>query len=137
MFFFLLFFFFQAEDGIRGLTVTGVQTCALPISFKSGERTGYNPHATANGHERVWLGTQALAKPRTQNPHFLVWKRSGLAIEANQPNDTWDLQHANPVAEGNTHENVTGKERQFQVHAPIFPAADLAINWEEVFDFPR
>src|SRR2546430_6354765 len=29
---FVLFFFFQAEDGIRDLTVTGVQTCALPIS---------------------------------------------------------------------------------------------------------
>src|SRR5256886_9127259 len=29
---FFLFFFFQAEDGIRDLTVTGVQTCALPIS---------------------------------------------------------------------------------------------------------
>src|SRR2546430_4301345 len=28
-------FFFQAEDGIRDLTVTGVQTCALPICFGS------------------------------------------------------------------------------------------------------
>src|SRR6266498_4774424 len=28
----LFFFFFQAEDGIRGADVTGVQTCALPIS---------------------------------------------------------------------------------------------------------
>src|SRR5262249_56551964 len=27
----LLFFFFQAEDGIRDWSVTGVQTCALPI----------------------------------------------------------------------------------------------------------
>src|SRR6478672_12135679 len=27
----LKFFFFQAEDGIRDLIVTGVQTCALPI----------------------------------------------------------------------------------------------------------
>src|SRR5206468_9969967 len=27
-----VFFFFQAEDGIRDLIVTGVQTCALPIS---------------------------------------------------------------------------------------------------------
>src|SRR6266446_8204977 len=27
-----LLFFFQAEDGIRGYKVTGVQTCALPIS---------------------------------------------------------------------------------------------------------
>src|SRR5688572_31142702 len=28
----IILFFFQAEDGIRDLTVTGVQTCALPIS---------------------------------------------------------------------------------------------------------
>src|SRR5216684_3481772 len=39
MFFYLyfehifVFFFFQAEDGIRDVAVTGVQTCALPISF--------------------------------------------------------------------------------------------------------
>src|SRR5690349_22769250 len=30
---FFFFFFFQAEDGIRDLYVTGVQTCALPISI--------------------------------------------------------------------------------------------------------
>src|SRR5947209_8473617 len=29
-----LFFFFQAEDGIRDIGVTGVQTCALPICSK-------------------------------------------------------------------------------------------------------
>src|SRR5688572_31191084 len=34
----VLDFFFQAEDGIRDLTVTGVQTCALPISRSSGCR---------------------------------------------------------------------------------------------------
>src|SRR5437773_9147240 len=28
-----MYFFFQAEDGIRDRDVTGVQTCALPISF--------------------------------------------------------------------------------------------------------
>src|SRR5215203_6621047 len=31
-----LFFFFQAEDGIRVIGVTGVQTCALPISYRHG-----------------------------------------------------------------------------------------------------
>src|SRR3712207_8656624 len=31
LFRFLFFFFFQAEDGIRDIGVTGVQTCALPI----------------------------------------------------------------------------------------------------------
>src|SRR2546422_3246684 len=30
--FIMCFFFFQAEDGIRDVAVTGVQTCALPIS---------------------------------------------------------------------------------------------------------
>src|SRR5256884_5785403 len=29
-----IFFFFQAEDGIRDVAVTGVQTCALPISLR-------------------------------------------------------------------------------------------------------
>src|SRR2546427_3692905 len=34
----LCFFFFQAEDGIRDLTVTGVQTCALPILAAAAEK---------------------------------------------------------------------------------------------------
>src|SRR2546430_9371145 len=34
----VVFFFFQAEDGIRDLTVTGVQTCALPISSSRESR---------------------------------------------------------------------------------------------------
>ena len=36
-FFFFCFFFFQAEDGIRDTSVTGVQTCALPISEDEGQ----------------------------------------------------------------------------------------------------
>src|SRR2546429_2862014 len=35
---FFLFFFFQAEDGIRDVAVTGVQTCALPISLSAGTK---------------------------------------------------------------------------------------------------
>ena len=31
-YYYYYFFFFQAEDGIRDWSVTGVQTCALPIS---------------------------------------------------------------------------------------------------------
>src|SRR2546422_6287001 len=33
----VFFFFFQAEDGIRDVAVTGVQTCALPISVRGGK----------------------------------------------------------------------------------------------------
>src|SRR5690606_29122610 len=38
-----MFFFFQAEDGIRDFHVTGVQTCALPIFGASGLPTTYPP----------------------------------------------------------------------------------------------
>src|SRR5256886_17426949 len=39
-------FFFQAEDGIRDLTVTGVHTCALPICISS---------ACTQVHQEIWL----------------------------------------------------------------------------------
>src|SRR2546430_17316925 len=42
-------FFFQAEDGIRDLTVTGVQTCALPISCP---RTGAGASSPASRRPR-------------------------------------------------------------------------------------
>src|SRR6266540_926863 len=42
------FFFFQAEDGIRDRDVTGVQTCALPISHR-GLRQGASGHARDPG----------------------------------------------------------------------------------------
>src|SRR5207237_2210328 len=46
-FFWLFFFFFQAEDGIRDSSVTGVQTCALPISPRSvGVVWGLAPYDT-------------------------------------------------------------------------------------------
>src|SRR2546430_11419661 len=52
------FFFFQAEDGIRDLTVTGVQTCALPISQVLLDRMvelrkqGFSHHEIAQKVER-------------------------------------------------------------------------------------
>src|SRR3712207_8737914 len=41
-----LCFFFQAEDGIRDIGVTGVQTCALPISRGGGRRGRRGCHET-------------------------------------------------------------------------------------------
>src|SRR5258706_7734635 len=64
----VVFFFFQAEDGIRDWSVTGVQTCALPIYgqlfgfFNSDELVAagrlcneYDPHwKDAIGEQRCW-----------------------------------------------------------------------------------
>src|SRR2546430_3181693 len=55
----LIYFFFQAEDGIRDLTVTGVQTCALPIYGR--------PAPPRNPGRRVRRGRHALV-PRPVRP---------------------------------------------------------------------
>src|SRR2546429_3759259 len=49
----LLFFFFQAEDGIRDVAVTGVQTCALPISQPS-TRFAWSRTPIWRSSMRVW-----------------------------------------------------------------------------------
>src|SRR5256886_4992644 len=46
-----LFFFFQAEDGIRDLTVTGVQTCALPICALAGDALQNSALWNGNHHD--------------------------------------------------------------------------------------
>src|SRR5690349_24800509 len=53
-----VYFFFQAEDGIRDLYVTGVQTCALPISdarvlrTPAAERVRRRSRAHSRSHQR-------------------------------------------------------------------------------------
>src|SRR5256884_2303997 len=44
----LICFFFQAEDGIRDVAVTGVQTCALPISRRSRAVAVFRPYSRGN-----------------------------------------------------------------------------------------
>src|SRR5207248_4158627 len=60
VFFFFFFFFFQAEDGIRDRTVTGVQTCALPIylHFELGSQ--------------LWLGFRIDQLDRIESTDQLV-----------------------------------------------------------------
>src|SRR5258707_7670123 len=53
----LFFFFFQAEDGIRDIGVTGVQTCALPICSKT-----FRANRVASAISAV-AGLEPLASP--------------------------------------------------------------------------
>src|SRR2546430_17154781 len=92
---YVLFFFFQAEDGIRDLTVTGVQTCALPISGireDSGIYEGwtvpldYDPmlakliaYAPTRSEERrvgksVDLGGRRIIKKKKNNKYMIAGK---------------------------------------------------------------
>src|SRR5215203_6551539 len=66
----MFFFFFQAEDGIRDIGVTGVQTCALPIS----------PVTTATGSTDV--AASAAAERRALRRHSPWRDRRYLALAA-------------------------------------------------------
>src|SRR6266498_4501205 len=64
----LVFFFFQAEDGIRDADVTGVQTCALPISAGRHEAPrvhaftpGGDPYCGLCGKAGHWRGERSCA----------------------------------------------------------------------------
>src|SRR5215211_544480 len=83
----LLFFFFQAEDGIRDHCVTGVQTCALPISpglrgrqphtvgRRGGRRPrrrrgrGAAPRAGGDARPRLPVGAAPDRVPQRRRPH--------------------------------------------------------------------
>src|SRR2546430_8296338 len=68
------FFFFQAEDGIRDLTVTGVQTCALPISAYNGliapSRINLSRVSDSGTPTATWLTARSIV------PVSTAWLRS-------------------------------------------------------------
>src|SRR5699024_11220915 len=57
----VLFFFFQAEDGIRDRNVTGVQTCALPIFIAGSTDSAHRPGNAVAGQSTGELLRPELA----------------------------------------------------------------------------
>src|SRR5437660_6203813 len=66
--FFIFFFFFQAEDGIRDGHVTGVQTCALPISQSLHQRAASPAEHVCVRLQVLWLRHRP---PLPAAKHFL------------------------------------------------------------------
>src|SRR5260370_32752476 len=70
-------FFFQAEDGIRDSSVTGVQTCALPISscFRFVQGPGLADRGAADQkQEAAALGARGQPGPRSRSEERRVGK---------------------------------------------------------------
>src|SRR3712207_9334211 len=72
------FFFFQAEDGIRDIGVTGVQTCALPI-FLNQTMVPLNMHRFVGNFSYVgflvagWAGWRYLRTTREDDREYYDW----------------------------------------------------------------
>src|SRR2546430_13672611 len=74
------FFFFQAEDGIRDLTVTGVQTCALPIYFR------HIPFGNVLGEDRKLMKTRSGENVPLRQVLEEACARARKIIEEKNPN---------------------------------------------------
>src|SRR6266487_6744744 len=77
----LFFFFFQAEDGIRDGRVTGVQTCALPISrhWPSVTRSaglGASSSATTMDGPQIFRGPSHFLKAYLRLPYRFIRRSS-------------------------------------------------------------
>src|SRR5438105_6360986 len=70
VFFLCFFFFFQAEDGIRDPLVTGVQTCALPISFQISKREMQVLEALSEGFSNAEIAKRLLISRETVKHHL-------------------------------------------------------------------
>src|SRR5947209_10525901 len=86
---FISFFFFQAEDGIRDIGVTGVQTCALPISRMASAPSAGRARRDARG-ETAGAGRRRHSRVFIMNEGPL----SGRAIVVTRPRE-----HAAALAE--------------------------------------
>src|SRR5688572_32010933 len=69
----MFFFFFQAEDGIRDLTVTGVQTCALPISFGRNGAIGRNECVAEK--KDAWIFEGRITSPTSVYEHRATYTK--------------------------------------------------------------
>src|SRR5574344_1176674 len=69
-------FFFQAEDGIRDDLVTGVQTCALPISLRQNYGCGYSGlrHYDVEVYGTLSVLRSTLEFFRLYGPLLAIWK---------------------------------------------------------------
>src|SRR5204862_1375410 len=76
----------QAEDGIRDLYVTGVQTCALPIwpNYNEKLRFNWNTPIALSPNEKgtIYIGAQFLFRSRD---HGQTWNRISPDLTTNDP----------------------------------------------------
>src|SRR2546429_6628549 len=79
------FFFFQAEDGIRDVAVTGVQTCALPIYTRQASRTSRGMERGTVSNENCDLLTVEEVAKLLRVPTSWVYEKSSARTQERLP----------------------------------------------------
>src|SRR5690606_40775770 len=93
-----VFFFFQAEDGIRGFHVTGVQTCALPIL----------PTETSSTSSSQTLSSiLAVTSHLNQSP-------TGISVEIRTTKGETPSESVKKPASARSEERRVGKEKRLE-----------------------
>src|SRR2546426_8657982 len=98
----VIFFFFQAEDGIRDYKVTGVQTCALPIYLDSAVTIATNAPAGGDGFPLPTTGINGRALTAAQFIQFArSYKARFRAGVARTPTERADITAGGMMVWGN------------------------------------
>src|SRR5690348_746637 len=131
-----VFFVFQAEDGIRYGRVTGVQTCALPISAAHGDcdrlrRRHVSEHAVAAGRDQPAAGERSA---RAELPLALAQHEARAVERARRDRHRrCDLLRARPAAQacapagaGGRSDGATRAGADLAVHPAVTPRERIA-----------
>src|SRR6266699_1314388 len=137
---YMVFFFFQAEDGIRDADVTGVQTCALPIS-RVDHKTDFwriiNPwpdspdgHPAGEGKYRFQWTAPLLISPH--DPRVLYIGGNMLLKSVNE-GQSWtpispDLTRHDPATLGVSGGPITSDQTTAEYYATIFALAESPLR---------
>src|SRR5206468_9088331 len=116
--------FFQAEDGIRDLIVTGVQTCALPISSAHGPAAGRHSNVAGSKVSAGQVGLDPVQSSATsQGPdagrHTVVAGSSWQLEEQQSPSSRFPSSHCSSGSRTPSLQRRTSKSATASLVEPV------------------
>src|SRR3712207_441472 len=124
-----LIFFFQAEDGIRDIGVTGVQTCALPIL----RTLRMLQLLTAGVEQRLWITDAYFLSMPILTQSLMAVARDGVDVRVQVP-DTNDLAWIGALSRNGYQQFLEAGVRIFEYGGPMIHAKTVVADgwWSKV-----
>ncbi len=119
-------------DEIEGDDQAGAVFAAAEDAFESGEGSGTDANAAADGEIRMRLGAEELVEAGAKDVELIVGEGDGRSTEADEFANAGNLENDETIVESEAHENVAGEERLLDGDATVAPAPDGLINRKKV-----